>query len=700
MFSPKNKKQKGIVFVLALFVFSSSIFFLAPPAVHADGFWGFATDAVVDSVSNVFKGLLYGIFTMFGWFASVAVTLFGWAIDPNYISGNDGLLNRNSVYVMWKFIRDFFNLFFILTLLYTAFTIVFQVAKDYKKTLLSIVLAALFVNFSFPLTRVIIDMTNVPMYYFVNQIGTVSGKDSYLGTVLSASRIQGILIPGSDVGISEVKFSQIGVSQILMAIVFLFIFSISLLVLAVLFVVRLAALIILLIFASVGFAASVIPGMEKYGNMWWEKLWQYSLFGPAAMLMLYIATQFFAEIAKDNTQAQFLKYGIQNGTPETAGFISSMAMFTIPIVMLWMAIGLATSFSIMGAGAVTGQGQKFIKWFGRKSAAGLTYPGRKFASGVSKGATSRFETSKVGRFFASPSTFESWGKGAAKGIATPTGMVGGAKKAQKSELQKFKDKQIHEQMAKDKENKISRTDALDRLKSTDDIMRISGAGSLANMDNGIQSMEDLTRALDALKKVDPATGLRTIPDPTYDEKALEIISKADKKIIAATPATGTMPAKSGLQNLQSVISSLGNNEKAINDLISKLDDSAFSGSAADYASVLSTPAMSNPNDPRHASLRGALEYKIKKEGGAALIVDHQINEARSAGPVSQQQEKAIIQNILNNMKVGEIADQSSLFTSSPYAPVAISVVQDLQQSNPQRYQEIKKQAKGNVASVL
>lgn len=370
----KNKRQNIVVSAFTLLAFASGIFFLTPSFAHAASFWDIFT-------TNPFKWLLYGLFWVCGLIASMAITLFEWAVNPDYTSGSGGLLNRASVYTMWQFVRDFFNLFFILTLLYTAFTIVFQVASNYKKTLLSIVLAALFVNFSFPITRVIIDVTNVPMYYFVNQIGSTGENKEILGTVLSASKIQGILIPGSESGIGDVNIKEMGVSQLLMAIIFLFIFSITLLVLAILFVIRLIALVVLLIFSSVGFAASVIPGLGKYGSMWWDKLWQYTFFGPAAMLMLFVATTFFAEIAQDNTKAQFVESAIANVASSEAGFVSSMAMFTVPIIMLWMAIGLATSMSIMGAGAVAGTGQKFAKWAGRKATVSpVMFAGRKLDS--------------------------------------------------------------------------------------------------------------------------------------------------------------------------------------------------------------------------------------------------------------------------------------------------------------------------------
>ena len=642
MLSLKNKKQKRAVFALAVLLFSSGIFLLTSSGVHAAEDYGYFGNAFM----AVFKSLLYGIFVMVGWFASMAITLFEWAILPENVSGNSGLLNRNSIYSMWKMIRDFFNLFFILTLLYTAFTIVFQVAKNYKQTLLSIILAAMFVNFSFPITRVIIDMTNVPMYYFVNQLGSNgSSQKDYLGTVLSATKLQDILVPGSKGGISNVNFSNIGVSQLLMAIVFLFIFSVTLLVLAVMFVVRLAALIILLIFSSVGFAASVIPGLEKYGSMWWEKLAQYALFGPAAMLMLVIATQFFAEISQDNTNAQFVQAGLANSTPETAGFISSMAMFTVPIVMLWAAIGLAVSSSLVGAGAVVGLGYAAIKGAGKF----VAYK-NPVTRGFGLGAKERFQGTKVGRWLKSPSSTEA----AIKGWTKKTSLnpvpgwrdSGKGRAGARTELQKLKDKQINEQIAKDKENKLSRTDALNRMKSQDEVMRVSAATSLASMDNGIQSMDDLAAVLKAIDKpvTDPTTGVTT---QAYQERAVEIISKADKKIIEDTPATATAPAQTGLQNLQSVIGSLGSNQKAISDLISKLDDSAFSGSGADFGAVHAALEAVKPG------MGAALEAKAKKEGKTDALLDHQFNTRTN--PALTRADFAI--EMLKKLEAADIAKQ-------------------------------------------
>ena len=53
--------------------------------------------------------------------AAAAIGLFGFAINADLISGPTGLLNQLVIYELWKFIRDFCNIFFILMLLIGAF---------------------------------------------------------------------------------------------------------------------------------------------------------------------------------------------------------------------------------------------------------------------------------------------------------------------------------------------------------------------------------------------------------------------------------------------------------------------------------------------------------------------------------------------------------------------------------------------------
>lgn len=594
MFSLKNKKQNKAVFVLALFLFSSGVFLLTSMPVSAAGIGDWIGDLLGNTVGSAFKGLLYGIFVMFGWFASAAIALFGWAINPDYISGPSGLLNRASVYIMWKFIRDFFNLFFILTLLYTAFTIVFQVAKDYKKTLLSLVLAALFVNFSFPITRVIIDATNVPMYYFVNQLGTTKDGKSSLSTVLSASQLEKILLPN--------KIVTTDVSQILMAIVFIFIFSITLVVLAVMFIIRLAALVILLIFSSVGFAAAVIPGLQDYSNKWWKGLWQYALFGPAAMLMLVVATRFFAEIAEDNTVKQFVDTATKSNTPESASFVAAMAMFSIPIIMLWMALGLASSMSIAGAGAVVGQGQKFAKWAGRK-----TY-NNTLTRGVGGGLKNRAENNKILKFV----TPKYWADSGKKNEERIAARVGEGRAGYNRVVENQHNKKVAEEEKRMEESRTSDTAlrAMVADPTKQDKASLEAAVRLLSKRGGFQNAAQLNEGL-------AAVDIANAGNPgAQEEKRAELIKKADKELFRDA------------STLVSAISHLGHDTKSIAQLVDKMDAKAFDGmTTAQYQSMVTA----NP------AIKEKLDQKLKKEGHAKVLIDNDIaGVPGGAAPLSRQ----------------------------------------------------------------
>lgn len=382
-FTAKNRKKNLTFLFVALFLFSGVIFaFSNVQSVHAQSvgcvagpagcalgqLGGIALEklgiSTSDAVSYPFKLILLGLFTMLGWVASVAITLFEWVIKPENYSGTTGVLNQPAVYEMWKFIRDFFNLFFILVLLYIAFSVVFQIEKNFKKTILSLVLAALFINFSYPVSRALVDVANVPMYFFANQMAASNGASadspgSVFSSALSASHIKGVLIPGAENG-GSVKTVDNSFARYFIAIIFIFLFSVTLLVLAVMFTIRLVALVILVIFSPVGFAASIIPGLKTYSDMWWKSFSKYAIFGPAAMLMLLVATRFFAALGDEKTGVfSSLKSEATKQVASDPTFFASMALFTLPIIMLWMAMILAQKMSIAGASSVVGLGKKF-----------------------------------------------------------------------------------------------------------------------------------------------------------------------------------------------------------------------------------------------------------------------------------------------------------------------------------------------------
>ena len=302
------------------------------------------------------KNLLGAVLVLLGWLLTVAASLFEWVVTPANVSGNTGtigLLNRPEVRNVWIMVRDTLNMTFIMVLLFAAFCTVFQVDSwNLKKVWLSILINALLVNFSFPIARIFIDISNVAMYYFLNHLftGTGGGSGSAIMASFSDQSKLGVILKPGDYASYELTY-------LIVAIIFTFILAVTLLVLAVLFVIRLIALTMLLMFSPIGFVGNIFPETKKFASDWWSNLFKYAFFGPIMVFMMMVALTImkampttFSAAASKNTLA-----GV------SSDWIGSMAFYSIPIIILWTAMGISQSMGIAGASAVVGRAQKFAR---------------------------------------------------------------------------------------------------------------------------------------------------------------------------------------------------------------------------------------------------------------------------------------------------------------------------------------------------
>jgi hypothetical protein len=259
---------------------------------------------------------------------------------------------------LWQFIRDFFNLFFIFILLFSAFATIFQVDSfNIRNIFKNILLTALLINFSFPITRFLIDVANVPMYYFINDVIGAGGGQ---GAVIAMNNLLGF----SGTAAAALTTDYIPTFA---AIIFAFLFGISLAVLSVMLIVRLIALTILLVFSPIGFAGSLLPGFNKYGQEWWSKFWNYAFFGPAAALMLVVSLKFLEATQTANVWRSVDQVST-NASVSASGstLITNVIFYTIPIILIWATIGLANKFAIAGSAAVVGMGYGAAHWARKK----------------------------------------------------------------------------------------------------------------------------------------------------------------------------------------------------------------------------------------------------------------------------------------------------------------------------------------------
>ncbi len=291
---------------------------------------------------------LLAVLKVGGWLIDASDQIFQYSISPSIFSQVAGNGNR-AIYDTWAEVRDFLNVAFILVLLFSAFATIFQVEKySYKKILLWLIIMALLVNFSFPITRFIIDISNSLMYTLLSRLSFGGDPSHIITNITQDSNIKDIIVPQNG--------TKASVALLLASVIFIFILAITFLALGILLVIRMIALAILIIFSPVAFVGSIIGK----GKQWWDYLFKYAFFGPIMIFMLSVAMA----VLKNSIKIQFTMQGVNNkiDNPINQHLTGAMAAYSIPIVILWIGMGVAQKMGIAGAAAVTGQAQKFAKW--------------------------------------------------------------------------------------------------------------------------------------------------------------------------------------------------------------------------------------------------------------------------------------------------------------------------------------------------
>lgn len=337
-----------------LFMVLAGCFLLIPGVQFAQAGW-FEN---LTSPTAWINALIYPFFLFFSWIVNLAAGIFVWVINAETFTK---LMNAGAIYEVWLIVRDFLNIFFILVLLFSAFATIFQLDKyEYKRTIPMLVIMALLVNFSFPVARFVIDLANVPMYFFSQNIFGVDGPNEITSGILSGTKMQNILIPGVD----NKDLKDFETTHLLAATICMFLFGISFLVLAILMLVRMIALAILVMFSPIGFVGMITPALQSFAKGWWDKLFKWAFYGPIAVMFVLVSV-IVMKSAGDSIYPSAGAGGVfqSTGSSVNDNMVSAVAFFTIPIVLFWIAITSTEKYS----NDISGLGIKWGSQLGRKA---------------------------------------------------------------------------------------------------------------------------------------------------------------------------------------------------------------------------------------------------------------------------------------------------------------------------------------------
>lgn len=281
-----------------------------------------------------------------------------YSLDSNSYVGNNG----DFIGKGWSIIRDIANVSFIFILLYIAIRHILQMgSSNTKKLLVSLIIAALLINFSMFFSKIVIDAGNVLARVFYNNIEIVNPPPDQQGdnskgkaiTVALAEHISPQKILSAPIfdagnitaqGVPRGKMPN-GYAFFILAIAAFINITVSLVFLStfLLFAARTIGLWFMMIFSPIAFASIAIPGagsfLGQFGwNGWKDNILKLSFMAPIFMFFLFLAIMFLQIALAQDTPAN-------SSSPEINTLMGVLIPFIVIIVILKQAKKVAVDMS-------------------------------------------------------------------------------------------------------------------------------------------------------------------------------------------------------------------------------------------------------------------------------------------------------------------------------------------------------------------
>ncbi|MEN9921513.1 MAG: hypothetical protein RLZZ517_491 [Candidatus Parcubacteria bacterium] len=296
-----------------------------------------------------------------------------------------------SITIAWKIVRDLSNIIIVFSLLYLGIkTIIDGQGFADKKTLISVIIVAILINFSLVFTRAVFDVSNFigaqigEQIKFNGQTSTQSGITSISAGLVKmirpASNMSFISDPSKDGWgqlwdkIQVAIFTNITiltVSAVLFGASFLLIY-------------RFLIFVVLMIASPFGLVAKFLPWFKGMGDSWWKALKTQAIVLPAFLLTLYISVLFVSILSTGlaNSSTGFVIGSISGGNLEQAANSFALFFFNFLLIIGFLILPLIVPGKIgaAGAGIMTSAGN----WTMNKVRTMPQIAGRTAATGVAK----------------------------------------------------------------------------------------------------------------------------------------------------------------------------------------------------------------------------------------------------------------------------------------------------------------------------
>lgn len=264
------------------------------------------------------------------------------------------------ILVAWKLVRDVSNIVIVFSLLYLGIrTILNGNGFADTRTLVGVLIAAIFINFSLFLTQTVYNVSNYLAAQIGEQIRFEGGSNKESGITNVSEGIMGIIKPQSVINV--LSSAQTGDGSLSTAIGRLQAVILTSFVLIMLLVILFAAstmllyrflvFVVLMIMSPIGLIGMFIPWLNEVGRKWWSQMRAQSLFMPAFMLTLYISLLFVGYVSQNFSQVDFSVALGDAGAIEKFASNSLWFLFNFGLVFGFLLLIIILPSKIAGAGS-------------------------------------------------------------------------------------------------------------------------------------------------------------------------------------------------------------------------------------------------------------------------------------------------------------------------------------------------------------
>lgn len=323
--------------------------------------------ATAQGVGDYLLSILFSfVVSVFGTLAGWAGILLDWAINELVIGFGNLYVTSGlgfTVDAMWVIVRDIFNLTFIFGLVFIGLKMIFGTDNSGQKMLVSLIMAALLVNFSLFITKFVVDFSNIAAVQLVNTFekdknGAASISGSFINVIGLTSlynvEANGTVDPKANFftsGSTAGGFTYI-FSTMIILLVAAFVFAAG----AFLLFIRFALLIFYLILSPLMFLGWVFPGGGSITAQFWSGFLGRAFFAPVYLLLLYLSYQIIIGF-KSYPIFQGANFGNLAGAKSSADVFAVLPPFILTAIFLIASVVIAQKMGISGAGGVISMGK-------------------------------------------------------------------------------------------------------------------------------------------------------------------------------------------------------------------------------------------------------------------------------------------------------------------------------------------------------